>query len=84
MRCWACLSYLFSSGVLAILVVYLFLLLLLLLLLYLWGPSAYAFRKHLSLMTYHTNPVLDFPTFSASSVLPRPLSRGSWSYKPVI
>jgi hypothetical protein len=29
-------------------------------------------------------PILDFPTFSTSSVLPCPLSRESWSCNPVI
>jgi hypothetical protein len=63
-----------------------------LLLLLLWVPSAYAsrstsalcFRKYLSLMAYCTIPVLDFPTFPTSSALPRPLSRETWSCKPVI
>jgi hypothetical protein len=35
-------------------------------------------------MSYCTIPVLDFPLFSTISALPRPLSRKSWSCKPVI
>jgi len=48
------------------------------------GSFSLCFRKHLSLMAYCTIPVLDFPTFSTSSALPRPLSREGWSCKPVI
>jgi hypothetical protein len=48
------------------------------------GSFSLCFRKHLRLMAYFTIPVLDIPTFSTSSVLPRTLSRESWSCKPVI
>jgi hypothetical protein len=39
------------------------------------GSFSLCFRKHISLMAYCTIPILDFPTFSTSSALPRPLSR---------
>jgi hypothetical protein len=48
------------------------------------GSLSLCFRKHLSLMAYCTIPVLNFPTFSTSSTLLRPLSRESWNCKPVI
>jgi hypothetical protein len=48
------------------------------------GSFSLCFWKHLSLMAYCTIPVLDFPTFSAISALPRPLSRENWSCIPVI
>jgi hypothetical protein len=47
------------------------------------GSFSLCFRKHLSLTAYCTIPVLDHPTFSTSSALPPPLSRESWSCKPV-
>jgi hypothetical protein len=44
-----------------------------------WVFQLICFRKHLSLTAYCTIPVLDVPTFSTSSSLPRPLSRESWT-----
>jgi hypothetical protein len=48
------------------------------------GSFSLCFQKYLSFMAYCTIPVLDIPTFYTSSALPRPLSRESWSCKPVI
>jgi hypothetical protein len=56
----------------------------LLLLLSLWGPSAYASGSTSALWLIVLSPVLDFPTFSNSYALPRPISREGWSFNPVI
>jgi hypothetical protein len=48
------------------------------------GSFSLCFRKHPILMAYCIIPLLDIPTFSTSSALPRPLSRESCSCNPVI
>jgi hypothetical protein len=47
-------------------------------------PSSYASGSTSALWLIVLSPVLDIPTFSTSTALPRPLSRESWSCKPVI
>jgi hypothetical protein len=54
------------------------------LLLLLWGPSAYTSGSTSALSLFVLSPVLDIPTFSTSSALPRPLSKESWNCRPVI
>jgi hypothetical protein len=55
-----------------------------LLLLFLWGPSSYTSGSTSALWLIVLSPVLDLPTSSTSSPLPRPLIRESWSSNPVI
>jgi hypothetical protein len=52
--------------------------------LFVWGPSAYASGRTSALWLIVLSPVLDVPTFSTSSALPRPLNKESWSCKLVI
>jgi hypothetical protein len=53
-------------------------------LLFLWGLTAYTSGSTSALWLILLSPVLDVPTFSISSALPRPLSRENWSCNPLI